>query len=362
MKTPKTKFPKPLKDYFERLMNERSIPGLQFAIVNEGQLACSGSLGIANLEHGSLVNQNSIFSINSMAKAFTGIAVMQLEEEGLLNLSAPISTYLEDLPDQWKDISALQLATLTAGVPEIMEYTDDNNVTLIGDGSEEQAWQYARTAPMEYPPGEGYAYNQTSYAILGKIVENLSNQPFTEFVATRQFRVANMSNTHYVNDQEILKNRANTYMSITVDGDPTGKLSNSYLNWPPALLMAAGLQSTAEDLASWIIALQRGDLLVHSTSIEKMFTAPRLFDGRNGVWGIGWHLGLSKQGRVPAPGGGAKAQVVVYPTGLAIVLLTNLLGAFPEHLAPVQGESIDLGFIDPIAENFEQWNLDKEGV
>ncbi len=53
-----------------------------------------------------------------------------------------------------------------------------------------------------------------------------------------------MASTLYVNDNDILPNRANTYMSISVDGEPTGGVSNSHINWPPVLRMAAGLQST----------------------------------------------------------------------------------------------------------------------
>lgn len=344
--------PGPLRDYLLQLMKERGIPGLQVAVVRDGAIELLDSLGMANIEHQVAVKRESVFSINSMAKAFTGIAVMQLVEDGLLDLSATISTYLDDLPEHWQGITVLQLATLTAGVPEMMTYTADNNVALIGDGGEEDAWQAAYAAPMEYPTGQGYSYNQTSYALLGKIIERLSGKLFTDFVAERQFAVAGMPNTQYVNDDDILPNRANTYMNINVDGEPAGRVFNSYINWPPVLRMAAGLQSTAGDLANWIVALQSRALLKHESSIDTLLTAPPLHDGRPGVWGIGWHIGQSFKGRVPAPGGGAKSQVVLYPDGLAVVLLTNLLGAFPEHLAPVRGESIALGFIDPIAEYF----------
>jgi hypothetical protein len=75
-------------------------------------------------------------------------------------------------------------------------------------------------------------------------------------------------------------------------------------------------------------------------------------DGRPGIWGIGWLVGRSAAGRVSAPGGGAKAQLVLYPDRLAVVLLTNLIGAFQEQLAPVTADEIDLAFIDPIARNY----------
>lgn len=342
----------PVRDYLCKLMEDRGIPGLQVAVVRDGKIELLDTIGIANVEHQVPVIHESIFSINSMAKAFTGIAVMQLVEDGLLDLSATISTYLDGLPSHWQAITVRQLATLTAGVPEIMVYTADNNVTVIGDGTEEGAWKAAYAAPMEYPTGQGYSYNQTSYALLGKIIERLSGKPFADFLAERQFAVARMTNTHYFTDQDIVPNRADTYMIINADGTPAGKVFKSALNWPPVLRPAAGLHSTTEDLANWVIALRGGALLKEASSIDTMLTVPPLHDGRPGIWGIGWLHGRSAAGRVPAPGGGAKSQVVLYPDGLAVVLLTNLLGAFPEHLAPVRAEEIDLGFIDPIAEHF----------
>lgn len=344
--------PTGLRDYLHDLMEKRGIPGLQLAVVRDGRIELLDHLGVANLEHQTPVGRRSVFSINSMAKAFTGIAVMQLVEAGLLDLAAPISTYLDDLPEHWRGITVRQCATLTAGVPEIMVYTADSNVALIGDGTEDGAWQAAYAAPMEYPTGQGYAYTQTNYALLGRIIERLSGQRFTDFVAERQFAVAGMPSTGYFTDQDILPNRANTYMNISVDGAPAGRVFNSHINWPPVLRMAAGLQSTAEDLARWVLALQGGALLKAPASRETLLTPAPLPDGRPGIWGIGWLSGHSAHGRVPAPGGGAKAQVVLYPGGLAVILLTNLLGAFPEHLAPVSAEPVDVGFIDPIAARF----------
>lgn len=341
--------PAAVREYLLRLMEKRAIPGLQVAVIRDGRIELLDTLGLANLEHQVLATHKSIFSINSMAKAFTGVAVMQLVEAGKLDLSAPVSSYLDGLPESWRPITVRQLATLTSGVPEIMVYTADSNVALIGDGTEEGAWKAAYSLPMEYPTGKGYSYTQTNYALLGKIIDRLSGKPFTEFIAERQFAVSGMPNTRYVNDQDILPNRANTYMSISVDGKPAGTTFNSHINWPQILRTAAGLQSTAEDLAKWLIALEGGALLKQASSLETLWAPNPLPDGRPGIWGIGWIIGHSVAGRIPAPGGGAKAQIAVYPDGLSVVLLTNLLGAFREHLSVPAGEAVDLSFIDPIA-------------
>jgi CubicO group peptidase (beta-lactamase class C family) len=321
-------------------------------VVRQGRIELLEELGFANVEHQVSVSKDSVFSVNSMSKAFTGVAVMQLVEAGELDLSAPVSTYLKDLPEHWRSITVRQLATLTSGVPEMMAYTADNDVALLGDGTEEGAWQAAYGLPMEYPTGRGYAYTQTNYALLGRIIQHLSGKTFGEFVAEHQFGVAGMANTRFATDQDIVPNRADTYMNINAHGDSAGRVFRSHLNWPAVLHPAAGLHSTAEDLAKWLIALQGGKLLKEKSSLETLWARNALPDGRPGIWGIGWIIGQSSAGRVPAPGGGAKAQMAIYPEGLAIVLLTNLLGAFREHLAVPEGQTVDLAFIDPIAACF----------
>jgi CubicO group peptidase (beta-lactamase class C family) len=340
--------PGKLQDYLQQLMRDRGIPGLQVAVVRKGRVEMLDAFGVANVEHDVPVTHRSMFSINSMVKAFTGVAVMQLVEDGRLDLLANVSCYLGDLPESWGSITVRQLVTLTSGLPEIMVYTADTNVSLIGDGSERSAWEAVYAAPFQFEPGKGYSYTQTNFALLGRIIDCLG-KPFKQYVAERQFSVAGMPSTRYVNDCDVLPCRADTYISIHADGEPTGTVLNSHINWPPILQTAAGLNSTAEDLANWLIALQGGALLRHASSLETLWNPNPLPDGRPGIWGIGWIIGRSAAGRIPAPGGGAKAQIAIYPDGVAVVVLTNLLGAFREHLAVPAANEVDLSFIDPIA-------------
>src|SRR3546814_1876254 len=86
----------------------------------------------------------------------------------------------------------------------MMVYTAESNVALLGDGTEDGAWQAAYAAPMEYPTGQGYAYTQTNYALLGRIIEQLSGTSFADFVARRQFAVADMPHTRFFTDQDIV--------------------------------------------------------------------------------------------------------------------------------------------------------------
>jgi CubicO group peptidase (beta-lactamase class C family) len=280
--------PAGLRAYLDQLMEQRRVPGLQLTVVRDGSIVCQQALGMANVEHKVPVTDESVFSINSMTKAFTGVALMQLVEAGQLDLGAPVSRYLDGLPESWKTVTVRQLATLSSGVPEMMFYNADSTIGLIGGGGEKEAWEAAYALPMEFAPGQGYAYTQTNYALLGKIIDRLSGKPFAEFIAERQFTAAGMSHTRYADDRDLIPNRANTYACIHATGDPAATIYNSHLNWPPILRTAAGLHSTAEDLAHWIIALQRGSLLKQASSLETLTHPVPLYDGRPGIWGIGW--------------------------------------------------------------------------
>lgn len=101
-------------------MQARHIPGLQLAIVKDGKLIKVGSYGIANLQDSVAVDDDTVFTINSMTKGFTGVAVMQLIEQGKLDLARPIGDYVADLPTAWRSITVQQLLSHTSGLPDIM--------------------------------------------------------------------------------------------------------------------------------------------------------------------------------------------------------------------------------------------------
>jgi len=94
-----------LKDKMEKL----HIPGLQLAIVKNGQIIKRNNYGLASIENSVNVTNESMFAINSCTKAFVGVAVMQLQEEGKLNINDLISKYLDDLPADWKALTIQQL-------------------------------------------------------------------------------------------------------------------------------------------------------------------------------------------------------------------------------------------------------------
>ncbi|WPN25848.1 serine hydrolase domain-containing protein [Pseudomonas marginalis] len=342
-----------LQTYLQGLMRSRKIPGVQIVVIKNREIVYSESLGYADLENKIPVSESSVFSINSIAKAFTGVALMQLVEEGLLDLSKEVSIYLDDLPEAWRGISIRQLAALTSGLPDVMTVSPDGSVGLIGDGTDSAAWLMAYEMPAIFKPGTKFNYSQTDYALLGRVIEKISGMSFTDFVVDRQLTPVGMNDTKYANDRDIIDGRATTYDSLhPAAGGHTG-ISRSCLNWPDMLRPAAGLHSTAIDLAHWVIALQTNSLLKSSSSYSILREPIALADGSVGIMGIGWLSTPDARGYVSVPSGGCKSQITVYQDGLAIILLTNLIGGLYEHLSAVSGEPISIGVMDEIAGYFK---------
>lgn len=321
-----------IKEKMERL----KIPGLQLSVVKNGKLEKSGSYGFANLEHQVTTDSKTTFSINSMTKAFVGVAIMQLQERGKLSVKDPISLYISDIPNEWKSIKIEQLLSNTSGLPNNI----DEKEQVLGDGTENGNWELVKKLPMEFSPGERFSYNQTGYYILGRILNKVSGQHFTQFIAENQFKPCMMKSTRFGDSNDIIPNNSNSYSTIYNDSGKwinDGKLHNSYATFPLFFRTATGIISTAEDLSKWLIALQNGKLLSQA-SIDQMFTTVRLNSGEIGgfnkltnAYALGWPTVVREEHPAVAPVGGMRSALFVYPQDdLSIVVLTNLQGSNPE--------------------------------
>jgi len=187
---------KEVLEYLAKEMQKEKIPGLQIAVVKDSKILFSESLGIANVEFSTPVTNNTIFSINSIAKIFTAVAIMQLVEKNNLEIEKPISVYLDYVPEKWGRITIRQLLSHTSGLPDI---ESENGDGLIGDKGEDSAWVKVQTLPLLSDPGEKFNYNATNYLVLQKIIEKIGKLPFEEWVGNGQFRIAKMNNTKYGN-------------------------------------------------------------------------------------------------------------------------------------------------------------------
>ncbi|MFD2936688.1 serine hydrolase [Spirosoma flavum] len=317
----------------QREMQERRIPGLQVAIIQHGKIVLLKSYGIANLQYTVPVTNQSVFSINSCTKAFTGVAIMQLVEEGKVTLTAPVSRYLDSLPITWQPVTVRQLLTHVSGLPDILRVLDSAPGSF--GMSEDTVWAKTKSMPMDFPTGTQYSYNQTNYALLGKIIDKFRKKPFTQVFRERQFQVAGMPGTGFGDSRDVIPNKTQSYGYIRkIDGQVLSedKLTNNYEVFPPFRRTASGMNSTAEDVAHWIIALQQGKLLKTKTALNELWTAGTYNNGSPTQWAMGWVTKPRPKHKAVIITGGGRSAFFVYPDDdLAIVVLTNLAGAYPEE-------------------------------
>lgn len=318
-----------------REMRERRIPGLQAAVVKDGKIVLLSSLGNADLQNAAPVANNSVFGIYSCTKAFTGVAVMQLVEDGKLDLSAPVSRYLDGLPVAWQPVTIRQLLTHVSGLPNILRALDPVTYGFENGSNEETVWAKTKAMPLQFSPGERFSYNQTNYALLGQIIDKLAGRPFAEVFRERQFDVAAMSHTGFGDSRDVTPNKVRAYARVNqLDGKklPAEKLVNDYVEFPPFRRTASGMNSTAGDLARWVITLQQGKLLHTKSALKTLWTAGKFNDGSPTQWALGWVIKPRPQHPAIIATGGGRTAIFVYPEDdLAVIVLTNLAGSFPEE-------------------------------
>ncbi|PWN62624.1 serine hydrolase domain-containing protein [Chryseobacterium viscerum] len=318
-------------------MDQLRIPGLQLGVIRNGKIEKLTNYGLANIEHHTATQSKTVFSINSMTKAFVGVAILQLQEQGQLNIDDPISKYFTDIPNEWKPITLKQLLSNTSGLPNNI----DEKEQVLGDGTEEKNWEIVRKRPMEFVPGSQFSYNQTGYYILGRIITQLSGKHFTQFIEDNQFKPCKMLVTQFGDSNDIIENSAGAYSTIiNKDGKwiNDGSLHIAFASFPVFFRTATGIISSAEDISKWLIALQEGKLLKSEKSVKQLFTTIPLNNGSIGGfnkltngYALGWPTVVRSEHPAAAPVGGMRSALFVYPEDhLSIIVLTNLQGSNPE--------------------------------
>lgn len=320
----------PVDKLIKTLMKERHIPGLQLAVIKEGEIVKQGSYGFADLQHQVPVTEETVFPINSMTKAFTGAAIVQLAEQGVLKVDDEIGKHLEGLPEAWQVIKINQLMGHSSGLPNIL--SSDHMLETIVLKDPEASWHEVQERPLQFTPNSRFRYNQTGYVILGKIIDKYKPEGFTAFITQQQLNAVGMPKTAQAGFdylERMIPNQAQQYLHL---GD--GQYKNFYGEFPHILRTAAGMSSTATELANYMVSLQQGELV---KDLELLWTPVKLNNGRtegfnnkeNG-YAMGWQTAQRKFHPAISASGGDATTLITYPEdNVSVVVLTNLIGGLP---------------------------------
>lgn len=281
-------------------MREGHIAGAVFTAVADGRILMSKGYGFADVAQQRPVTAGrTLFRVASISKLITWTAVMQLVEQGRLDLDADINTYLEDfrIPDAFpQPITLSHLMTHTAGFEEKAAGTGartERDIVPLGR-------HLARVLPARVrPPGELSAYSNYGAALAGYIVEIVSGIPFEEYVEKNIFQPLDMPRSTF---RQPLPERLKPDMSIGYLYR-TGDYQARDFEWIKGLIPAGSMSAPAEDMAHFMIAhLQngafRGARMLKEKTARRMHGRLFSHDGRldgnaHGFWektinGIRW--------------------------------------------------------------------------
>jgi CubicO group peptidase (beta-lactamase class C family) len=288
-------------------------------IARDGRPIVSRGYGMANIELNVPNTPESVFRLGSVTKQFTSMAIMMLQERGKLNVSDPMCKYLADCPEAWKPITIKNLLTHTSGITNYTGFADFAKTTILPITTSAMT-DRLKKEPLEFKPGDKFAYSNSGYYLLGAIIEKASGKLYADFLQENIFTPLGMKQTGYDDPLRIIMHRAAGYQK------QAGKTINAAYMDMTVPYAAGSLYSSTGDLLIWDQALYT-EKLVSRKSLDEIFTP---FKGDAG-YGYGWGIGKKFDRREISHGGGIygfATHISRYPDDkVTVIVLSNVQSA-----------------------------------
>lgn len=272
-----------LSDFIKSRLSTLNAPGIAIGITHRDRLIHVDCYGLANREVGKPVSPETLFQIGSISKSFTSIVLLQLQEQGLLDINEPVTKYLPwfEVQSEYAPITLRHLMSHTAG---IITGSDDTPVAYT------EAWNLRHTKATA-SPGEMFHYSNSGYKVLGVVLETLLGQDISTILRERIFVPLEMNTSLPDFRNENRHQLATGYTSLYDDRPlpPGGDLAPA--TWFESNTADGSICSNAEDMCRYMQMLLRwGHGLLKPESFEQLFHPIIATD--DGIHGEHYGLGL----------------------------------------------------------------------
>ena len=325
-----------LQSWIAHVLNRRPAVGLAVAIVRQGALASFAAHGLADIPSRRPVTRDTVFRIASITKTFTAVAVMQLWEQGLVDLDAPANDYLSAFrlvraQNRWPEPTLRHLLTHTAGVPKLVHPAQALLSGWFGESVPLTARVpdlgdfYGGALRLVAEPGTTFNYTDHSLAAVGQVIEDVTGEPLDRYLREHIFAPLAMDDSDLLRSDPVSAHLATGYKLTR-----RGPRAVTDRNWVTSA--ASSIYSTATDMARYVAALvgggtgERGAVLKPET-LALMFQPHYQTDPRIPGVGLGFfrdEIGgqpvIEHQGILP----GFNAQLYLAPDkGVGVLGFTN---------------------------------------
>ncbi|WP_195599424.1 serine hydrolase [Longibaculum muris] len=281
-------------------MKEQDIPGLTLAIVQAPYIPRVVGYGLSDVKEKRLASVNTMWPVGDISQAFCAVAIMQLFEDGLLDLNESIKKYIDDIPEAWEAIKVIDLLHHASGLPDYHESMEFKAIIDL-----------LKAEPLHFQPGETVEKVATNFLLLSEIVERVSHQSYHDFVMDRQIYYLNLKHTGFYEDlnqfyHEDISKTEFVHQLFKKDGnyvDPT-EIAKSYdkdgeeidIQKITSLRGYHDIWASAQDISFWDIGLAGGILIHELENRQKVYKAWHLPNGKEVPGVAGWqfykHRGL----------------------------------------------------------------------
>lgn len=321
-----------LQTELARRATDRGVPGAAVAVVLDGEII-EHAVGVLSTATGVEATPESVFQIGSITKAWTATLVMQLVDDGLIELDEPIRTYLPEfrLSDDSaaRTITVRHLLTHRAGFEGDI-FTD----TGRGDDAIEKFVALLSEMPQTFAPGTLFSYNNAGYIVLGLLVERLRETTWAQALVERVAVPLGLERVSPSPYEAILHRVAVGHMGPGDDGvaAPAPIWAMARSNEPAGSMLAM----TARDLAGFARmhladgTAPDGTAVLSPAAAEAMQTTAvhlPVITGLGAAWGLGWEIDRDDDVRLYGHDGNTIGQAaflrIAHDAQVAVVLLTN---------------------------------------
>lgn len=312
------------------------IPGISAAIIHDQELIWSGGFGFTDLDKKNVTTSQTIYSICSISKLFTSIAIMQLRDAGKLSLDDPISKHLPwfNLKQKYPegpDVTIRGLLTHSSGLPRESDYPYWTAPDFDFPSHQEIVERLSLQETL-YPAETYFQYSNLGITLAGEIVAEVSGEKYEDYIRNNILNPLGVQDTRtYLPEEEKGKRLATGYSAMTRKGT-RNKLSFFQAN---GIAPAAGFSSTVNDLgkfASWQFRLLStgGSEILNVNTLREMQRVHWLDPDWKTTWGLGFSVWQRKEKTFVSHGGscpGYRSHLVLEPKSkIAIVFMANASG------------------------------------
>ncbi|MBI2620120.1 MAG: beta-lactamase family protein [Ignavibacteriales bacterium] len=320
-----------MERWVEAQMQYRQLPGICIGIVYDQDLVYAKGFGFADVDDEIPVTPQIMFRIASITKTFTAMAIMQLRDQGKLQLDDPIEKHLKwfRIKNRYPNaptVTVWHLLTHTSGLPReaAFPYWTDNKFPTRNE-------MIAAMAQQEtlFPTETRMKYSNLAYALAGEIVAEVSGIPYADYVTRNILEPLGMNSTT-VFFQDVHRRRLATgYGRRLEDGS---RKEVDFTN-AKGLAAAANMTSTVEDLAKFASLQFReghvvfGSQILKGSTVKEMQRVQWLNPNWKSAWGIGFAVWRQEEKTVVGHSGwisGYRSQFSLLPDDkIALIVLTN---------------------------------------